>query len=77
MKCLVHEKTTNRAALLYGVLGVAERTAHQVVLNAVNVANRTQRNYNVSLKEIIPLCYKELNLFIVNLQYVFSQHNKH
>jgi len=29
------------------------------------------------LKEIIPLCYKELNLFIVSLQYVFSQHNKH
>ena len=27
------------------------------------------------LKEVIPLCYKELNLFIVNLQYVFSQHN--
>jgi len=31
----------------------------------------------VHLKEIIPLCYKELNLFIVNLEYVFSQHNKH
>jgi len=28
-------------------------------------------------KEIIPLCYKELNLLIVNLQYLFSQHNKH
>jgi hypothetical protein len=41
MKCLVHEKTTNRAALLYGVLGVAERMPHRVVLNAMNVANRT------------------------------------
>jgi len=33
--------------------------------------------FPISLKEIIPLCCKELNLFIVNLQYVFSQHNKH
>ena len=32
---------------------------------------------SLPLKEIITLCYKELNLFIVNLQYVFSQHNKH
>jgi len=31
--------------------------------------------YSSNLKEVIPLFYKELNLFIVNLQYVFSQHN--
>jgi hypothetical protein len=41
MKCLVHEKTTNRAALLYGVLGVAEHMPHRIVLSAVNGANRT------------------------------------
>jgi hypothetical protein len=40
MKCLVHEMT-NRAALLYGVLGVAEYMPHRVVLNAASVANRT------------------------------------
>jgi len=32
---------------------------------------------NIKLKEVIPLCYKESNLFIVNLKYVYSQHNKH
>jgi len=41
MKCLVHEKMANRAALLYGVLDVAEYMPHRVVLNAANVANRT------------------------------------
>lgn len=43
MKFLVHDKTTNLAALLYGVLGVAENMPHRVVLNVVNVANRTRK----------------------------------
>jgi len=30
---------------------------------------------NISLKEVVPLCYKEFNLLNVDLQYVFSQHN--
>jgi len=41
------------------------------------VLNSHKITENINLKETISLCYKELNLFIVNLQYVFSQHNKH
>ena len=50
MKCLVHEKTTNRAAMLYGVLSVAEHMPHRVVLNAVNVANMTHETFTFVFK---------------------------
>jgi hypothetical protein len=56
MKCLVLEKTTNRAALLYGVLGVAERMLHRVVLNVVNVANRTHETLTFRTSHLLALC---------------------
>jgi hypothetical protein len=50
MECLVHETTTNRAALLYGVLGVAEHVPQRALLNAVNVANRTHETLTFVFK---------------------------
>jgi hypothetical protein len=59
MKSLVHEKMTNRAALLYGVLGVTEYMPQGVVLNAANVANRIHETlfvFKIRTSRLLALC---------------------